>query len=60
MVGKTSTQVKNRWNYEHYDRVVILLEKEDAERYKKKCTEKGLTFSDIPKAAIMEFIDRED
>ena len=60
MVGKTSSQVKRSWNEDHYTRLVIFLDKDVADCYKKKCTEKGLTFSDIPKAAIMEFIDREE
>lgn len=52
----TSSEVKNRWNEAHYTRISIVLDKEDAARYKEKCKELGLNLSDIPKKAILDFI----
>ena len=52
----TSTAVKRRWNDAHYTRLTISLDKEDAARYKEKCTALGLSLSDIPKKAILDFL----
>lgn len=53
---RTSSSVKNRWNKEHYKKVNIVLKKEDGDFYKKICEEKGMTMSEIPKKAILDFI----
>ena len=55
-MSKTSTQAKTRWNTENYKRLSIYIAKEDAERYIAKCAAEGKTLSDIPKAAIAEYI----
>ena len=55
-MGKTSTQVKARWNAENYSRLVIYLPKDEAEAYKAKCDEQGLAMSEIPKEAIRKFL----
>lgn len=52
----TSSEVKNRWNAAHYTRIAIVLDKSDAAAYKAKCERLGLTYSDIPKAAIQKFL----
>lgn len=52
----TSSEVKNRWNAAHYTRLTIVLDKDDAAKYKEKCTRLGLNFSDIPKEAIENFL----
>ena len=54
-IGKTSSEIKNRWNAEHYTRMTIMLDKETAAAYKAKCKELNLNFSDIPKQAINKF-----
>ena len=53
---KTSSAVKNRWNKENYIRINVVLKKEDGYIYKKICEEKGMTMSEIPKKAILDFI----
>ena len=58
-MGKTSTEVKARWNAANYDRLVIYLPKEDAAAYKTKCDREGKTLSDIPKEAIYNFLGAE-
>ena len=56
-IGKTSSEIKNRWNAEHYTRMTIMLDKETAAAYKAKCKELKLNFSDIPKQAINKFLE---
>jgi hypothetical protein len=55
-IGKTSTEVKARWNAENYSRLVLYLPKADAEAYKAKCEEQGKAMSEIPKEAIYNFL----
>lgn len=55
----TSNAVKDRWKSENYTRVNIYLPKQDAAEYKAKCTEKQISLSDIPKAAIYKFLREE-
>lgn len=55
-MAKTSTEVKNRWNAANYDRIVISIPKEDAAKYKALCTAQGITLSEIPKQAILDYI----
>nr|DAH48803.1 MAG TPA: plasmid partition protein ParG-helix-helix, dimer, DNA binding, CELL [Bacteriophage sp.] len=57
-MSKTSTQAKTRWNTENYKRLSIYIDKEDAERYIAKCAAEGKTLSDIPKQAILNFINQ--
>ena len=57
---KTSSAVKNRWNKENYIRINVVLKKEDGYIYKKICEEKGMTISEIPKKAILEFVKKEN
>lgn len=56
-MGKTSTQAKTKWNTENYKRLSIYIDKEDAERYIAKCAAEGKTLSDIPKQAILSYIN---
>lgn len=52
----TSTEVKNRWNKENYSRIVLYLPKEDAARYAARCEADGKPMSDVPKAAIYDYL----
>ena len=56
----TSSAVKNKWNAAHYDRICISLDKEGAEIYKEKCKKLGLSFSEVPKQAILDFIEKTE
>jgi predicted DNA-binding protein len=56
-MGKTSTQVKNRWNAEHYSRISVSIPKEDGEKFKEKCQEAGVTQAEILKEAIYKFLE---
>lgn len=58
-MGNTSSKVKNKWNAEHYTRLTIMLDKEEAEAYKNKCKAEGLSFSDVPKEAIKNFLNKK-
>lgn len=57
-MSKTSTQAKTRWNTENYKRLSIYIDKEDAERYIAKCAADDKTLSDIPKQAILSYINQ--
>lgn len=52
----TSSEVKNRWNAAHYTRLTIVLDKDDAAAYKAKCEQAGMSYSDVPKEAIYDFL----
>lgn len=56
----TSNAVKDRWKAAHYDTIRVYLDKADAEIYKAKCKSSGVTLSDIPKQAILDFIEKTE
>ncbi len=56
----TSTAVKRRWNEANYSRLTIYIPKEQAEEYREKCEQLGISRSEIPKKAISEFLEEED
>ena len=56
-MGKTSSQVKNRWNAEHYTRITDCVSKEDGEKFKEKCKREGLTQADILKEAVYKILE---
>ena len=58
-MSKSSTKVKRNWNEKAYTRLVLFIPKDEADRYKRKCTEQGRTFSEVPKAAITQFLEDE-
>lgn len=53
----TSNEVKDRWKAAHYTRLNIYLDKDIAAAYKAKCAELGINYSDIPKDAIINFLE---
>lgn len=53
----TSNEVKDRWKAAHYTRLNIYLDKDIAAAYKEKCAAVGINFSDIPKDAIIKFLE---
>lgn len=55
-MGKTSSQVKNRWNAEHYTRIMACVPKEDGEKFKAKCKEKNISQAEIIKQAVSDFL----
>lgn len=54
--GTAETRAKNKYNAKTYARVVLSIPKDEAQAYKDKCAADGITLSDIPKAAISEYI----
>ena len=56
-MGKTSTQVKNRWNAEHYTRISVSIPKEDGEKFKEKCQQLNVTQAEILKEADYRFLE---
>jgi hypothetical protein len=54
---KTSNAVKDKWKAEHYDRIQFYLDKDTADEYKALCAALGQPLSQVPKQAIMNFLD---
>lgn len=50
---------KNEYMKNVYTQLIIRLKKDEAEEYKRKCTEMGIPFSEIPKIAIQKFLNGE-
>lgn len=55
-MGKTSSQVKNRWNAEHYTRISAYINREDGEAFKLKCKAKDISQAEIIKKAVYDFL----
>lgn len=53
----TSSAVKMRYNKKTYDRITLEVRKEVAEKYKAKCKEKGITYSEPLHNAIKAFLE---
>lgn len=53
-MGKTSWQVKNKYNAKAYDRVTVAFKKADMEKIKKYIENQGLTMSGYIKKLISE------
>lgn len=52
----TSTAVKARYNKKTYDRITICVPKEKAARFKEKCKEDGIPFSQVLKKALDDYL----
>ncbi|GHU46836.1 hypothetical protein FACS1894120_4310 [Clostridia bacterium] len=52
----TSSTVKNRYNAKTYDRITVNVKKEVAEKFKKKCEERGEPFSQVFHRAITAYL----
>lgn len=57
-MGKTSAEVKNRYNAKNYDMVRVLVKKGEKERYKKIAEEMGLSLSQLFVKAVEEYIEK--
>jgi hypothetical protein len=57
-MGKTSTEVKNRWNAEHYTRLTVSMPKEDGEAFKEKCKREGISQAEVLKEAVYQFLGK--
>ena len=54
---RTSTAVKSRYNQRVYDVISIRIPKELAERFKEKCSEKGVSQAGVIRRAIEMFVE---
>ena len=57
-MGKTSSEVKNRWNAEHYTRLTVSMPKEDGEAFKEKCKREGISQAEVLKEAVYQFLGK--
>lgn len=57
-MGKTSTEVKNRWNAEHYTRLTVSVPKEDGKAFKEKCEREGISQAEVLKEAVYQFLGK--
>lgn len=59
-MGKTSWQVKQRYNDKVYARLGFALEKDLVEKFKAKCERYGISQASIVREAIEKFLAEED
>lgn len=53
---KTSTEVKRRYNKKNYSQIIVSVKKDTATKFRAKCEEKGISYSQILKKAIEQFL----
>lgn len=58
-MGKTSTEVKRRYNDKVYSRIGYALPKDLVAQFKEKCEEKGISQASVIRAAIEKFLEDE-
>ena len=51
-MGKTRSEVKNRWANAHYDRVTVIVPKGEKEAWKEEAKKKGQTLSEYVRDAV--------
>ena len=51
-MGKTRSEVKNRWADKHYDRVTIIVPKGEKESWKEAARAEGKTLSEYVRDAV--------
>ena len=51
-MGKTRSEVKNRWANAHYDRVTVIVPKGEKEAWKEEAKKKGQTLSEYVREAV--------
>ena len=54
----TSTEVKRRYNQKTYSQIIISVKKDTATKFRNKCEEKGISYSEVLKKAIEEFLSK--
>lgn len=54
----TSTEVKRRYNQKTYSQIIVSVKKDTATKFKAKCEEKGISYSQVLKKAIEEFLSK--
>lgn len=57
-MGKTSWQVKARYNAKHYKRVSVDLPVELVEKFKAKCKEEGISQAKVIREFIEEYLGK--
>lgn len=57
-MGKTSSDVKNRWNAQNYDRITALVPKGMREVFKAACAARGDTMNAVLVAAINAYMEK--
>lgn len=56
-MGKTSWQVKQRYNEKVYSRIGVQLERDLVEAFKTKCSERGISQASVIREAIERFLE---
>lgn len=57
-MGKTSNEVKKRYNAKTYSRIVASIPKATAEAFREKCIADGVSQAQVIKAAIDEYLNK--
>lgn len=59
MGGKTSSEVKNRWNKEHYKQIAVKLDKDLVTTWETAIKKKGITKSEFIRNSIIEYLNKQ-
>lgn len=57
-MGKTSWQVKDRYNKKAYGSIYVLLPKDLVSEFKEKCKEEGISQAQVIREAIDRFLEK--
>lgn len=57
-MGKTSNEVKRRYNEKTYSRIVADIPKATAEAFREKCSAEGVSQAQVIKSAIDEYLKK--
>lgn len=53
----TSTEVKRRYNQKNYSQIIVSINKDTAEKFRKKCKDNGIPQAQVIKKAVIEFLN---
>ena len=59
-MGKTSSEVKNRWNKQHYKQVACQLDKALVTKWEEKLKKDSISKSEFIRNAIIDYLKAEE
>lgn len=58
-MGRTSTEVKNRYNAKAYDRIELKVYKGDKDKYKEAASSKGMSLNEFIRYCVDKEIEKQ-
>lgn len=59
-MSKSATRAKSKYNAKTYTKLYISMKKKPCEEFKAKCKERGVTYSEVLRIGIREFMGWDD